>query len=379
MTFHKKANDMKTRIRKWGALGCLVLLAIGSAHAEDVLTVKSPLELQVNQRNEQNQAKVTISGVVHGTADIIEAQADLNPGTKNGKPIDWTAIATGNEIDEGRFTGQITLEAGGWYTISIRARRGKDVVAESKIMKVGVGEVFITAGQSNSANYGSVKQVAKDDRVVYYDGKNFVPAKDPIPGGCGDKGSVWPILGDLIVTSQQVPVCFRSASLTWTEVKNWMPKITFKKLDLYENLVQCAGEFGKNGVRAVLWHQGESDSLAHTPAETYCSRLKTIIDSLNKDAGYEIPWFVAQASFHPGSKEPQEEEVAKGQQLLWERGIARKGPVTDDLGKQYRSDGVHFNQLGLTTHAERWFNALSAEYKWKANSSKTTLSGKEKK
>jgi hypothetical protein len=46
-----------------------------------------------------------------------------------------------------------------------------------------------------------------------------------------------------------------------------------------------------------------------------------------------------------------------------------KGAVTDGIGKEYRSDGVHFSQLGLTTHAERWFAALAAEYKWKADSS----------
>jgi hypothetical protein len=252
----------------------------------------------------------------------------------------------------------MSMEAGGWYTVTIRTRLDEDVVAESKIMKVGVGDVFITAGQSNSANYGRPRQAAKDDRVVSYNGKSFVPAKDPIPGGCGGGGSVWPILGDHIVKSQQVPVCFRSASLTWTEVKNWLPGVKYRNLMLYDNLVKRVGEFGKNGVRAVLWHQGESDSLAKTSAETYCSRLKTIIESLNKDAGYEIPWFVAQASFHPGSKEPEEQEVARGQQLLWERDIARKGPVTDDLGTEYRSDGVHFNQLGLTTHGERWFKAL---------------------
>ena len=38
-------------------------------------------------------------------------------------------------------------------------------------------------------------------------------------------------------------------------------------------------------------------------------------------------------------------------------------------GKKYRSDGVHFNQLGLTTHAERWFQALAAQYGWKSGSS----------
>jgi len=309
-----------------------------------------------------------------GGADIIEAKADLYAGAENGESVGWTTIAQGEEIADGKFSARMSLKAGGWYTISIRASRGNDVVGKAAITKVGVGDVFVTAGQSNSANYGKPRQVARDDRVVYFNGKSFVPAKDPIPGACGGGGSVWPVLGDHIAESQQIPVCFRSASLTWTQVKNWMPPET----RLYKNLVKCVGEFETNGVRAVLWHQGESDSLAKTSAETYCDRLKTVIESLNKDAGYEIPWFVAQASFHPGSKEPEEQEVARGQQLLWKREIAHKGPVTDDLGQDYRSDGVHFNQRGLTAHAQRWFKALATEYKWKVDASDKRISLKRK-
>ena len=92
--------------------------------------------------------------------------------------------------------------------------------------------------------------------------------------------------------------------------------------------------------------------------------MKTIIDSLNKDAGYDLPWFVAQTSFHTKSQAPEEAEVAKGQQLLWEKGFAKRGPNTDELGPEYRSDKVHFNQRGLNAYADKWYEALAAEYKW---------------
>ncbi|MCP4450351.1 MAG: hypothetical protein GY809_02740 [Planctomycetes bacterium] len=336
---------------------------VGLRERQCTLTIQSPVERQVIQRNGENGAHVVVSGVIEGDADFVEAKAELSAGAERGKSVGWTVMARGGDIDERAFFGKIALEAGGWYRVSIRARLGEEVVAQSSIMNVGVGDVFITAGQSNSANYGRPRQAAKDDRVVYYNGNNFVPALDPIPGGCGNNGSVWPLVGDLLVQTQKVPICFRSASLTWTQVAHWMPGARLGDFMLYDNLVACVNAFGKYGVRAVLWHQGESDSLAKTSAETYGSRLKTIIESLDKEAGYEIPWFVAQASFHPGSKASEEKEVARGQQGLWERGIARRGPVTDDLGEAYRSDGVHFNQLGLTTHAERWFKVLCADDK----------------
>lgn len=337
----------------------------GIASAQFILT--APLELQVSQRTDKNQADLVIAGAVKEAADIIEVKADLANGIENGEALGWTTIAQSKDLAEGHFSGRITLKAGGWYTITTRARLGEKVVAEASIAKVGVGDVFVTAGQSNSANFGDPRQMAKDDRVVYFNGKAFVPAKDPIPGACGRDGSIWPILGDRIAKSQQVPVCFRSASLTWTQVKNWLPGVEYKRMALYDNLLKCIGEFPKGGVRAVLWHQGESDTLAKTPAETYCNSLKTIIDSVNKDAGYALPWFVAQASFHTGSTAAEQAEVAKGQRLLWEKGVAKRGPNTDELGPEYRNntDKVHFNQRGLTAHADKWFEALAAEYQWK--------------
>lgn len=353
---------MKSAAANTASMFCWVaLLCSCSVLGEEALVIASPRDRQVFQRDSQGRADVVIAGVVRGAPNVIEAKADLNPGATRGKPQGWVAVAKKDEVVKGAFSGRLPLAAGGWYAVSVRARRGEEVIAVQRVEKVGAGDVFVTAGQSNSANYGRPRQQAKDDRVVYYNGKDYVPAKDPIPGGCGSVGSPWPLLGDLIVASQQVPVCFRSASLTWTHVMNWMPPDT----RLYKNLVKCVREFDKNGVRAVLWHQGESDSLLKTRSETYCKRLKTIIDALNTDVGYGVPWFVAQASFHPNSKEPEEKEVAAGQQLLWARKIAHRGPVTDDLlGKEYRSDGVHFNQRGLTKHAERWSDALTAGFKW---------------
>ena len=364
-----------TRLKLCFVLGVVLTAGSRFAAAEEVkptLLLVAPLSCQVIQRGPADQAAVKVEGTFSGNADVIEAKADLVPGATRGTATDWGTIAAQAQIVQGKFSGQLTLPAGGWYRITVRARQGTKTLAEQAVDKVGVGEVFITAGQSNSANFGSPRQEAKDDRVVYFDGKVFVHAKDPIPGGCGGGGSPWSLLGDRIVASQQVPVCFRSASLNWTEVKAWLPPAT----PLYLNLVACVKAFGQDGVRAVLWHQGESDTLVKTSAETYCERLKTIIETLNKDAGYQLPWLVAQASFHPGSKAPEQEQVAKGQHLLWERKICFPGPITDDLlGPDYRHDGVHFNQKGLAKHADRWCDAVSTAFKWQASASGKPAAG----
>lgn len=346
-----------------GLVTCLGLS--GPARAEQTkatLTLISPVSCQVLQRDKGDLATIPIEGTISDKADVIEAKADLAPGATRGTPVKWTAVTAPGQAVSGKFSGHLTLPAGGWYQVTVRARAGTRMMAEQAVDKVGVGEVFVTAGQSNSANFGNPQQKARDERVVYFDGKGFVHAQDPIPGACGGGGSPWALLGDLIAATQQVPVCFRSASLNWTEVAAWLPPDTA----LYKNLASCVKAFGKDGVRAVLWHQGESDTLVKTSAETYCERVRTIVEALDKDAGYRLPWLVAQASFHPASQAPEQELVARGQQLLWTKKICFQGPATDDLlGQEYRHDGVHFNQKGLEQHAQRWFDALGRAFQWK--------------
>ena len=141
----------------------------GSARAEErktTLTLTSPVSAQVFQRGKGDLAAILIEGTVSDNADVIEAMADLAPGAKRGTPVKWVAVTAPGQKVTGKFTGRLTLPAGGWYQVTVRARTGTRMIAEQLVDKVGVGEVFVTAGQSNSANFGNPQQKAKDERVV---------------------------------------------------------------------------------------------------------------------------------------------------------------------------------------------------------------------
>ena len=338
-------------------------LAVMAEEGKQTLALSSPLERQVFQRGADDLGQVLIVGPLPTGAEAVEARAVLAEGAPRGKAVDWSVVMkvkTAPSPEEGRFSGRLPLSAGGWYRLDVRARKGELTLAQTAVERVGVGDVFVAAGQSNSANFGQVRQAAKDDRVVYFDGRAYVPARDPIPGGFGGGGTPWPLVGDLLARQWSVPVCFRSSTLTYTPVALWLPDA---KHNQYPTLVERVKQFGPHGVRAVLWHQGESDSLAKTTAEQYRDRLAQVIRSLRKDVGYDVDWFVAQASFHPGCGKPQQEPVAEGQKLLWESKVAFAGPITDDLlGKEYRSDGVHFTEKGLQVHAQRWCEAITRQY-----------------
>lgn len=89
-------------------------------------------------------------------------------------------------------------------------------------------------------------------------------------------------------------------------------------------------QFGPHGFRAILWHQGESDSHQKPEHEIsgaiYRSILERVILSTRKQAGWDIPWFVAQASY--GTPEiPSWQPVREAQQSLWQSGIALQDPT----------------------------------------------------
>jgi hypothetical protein len=78
---------------------------------------------------------------------------------------------------------------GGWYHVDIRVLSGAEQVALRRVEKIGAGEVFITAGQSNSCNSGNIPQFPRDDRISAWTGSGWQHADDPQPIGCGTGGS----------------------------------------------------------------------------------------------------------------------------------------------------------------------------------------------
>jgi hypothetical protein len=298
-----------------------------------------------------------------GTTLRLEARAIVMPGaTNNGVSTDWVIIV--DAPTNGAFAGTLTnVAAGGWYRIEIRAvYADTNLVLSTAVDRVGVGDVFVTAGQSNAACYGSPTQRPTDDRVS----TRTLPlsgtwrlATDPQPdnsGGMGGGGSPWPILGSLLAQSNNVPIGFVGIAYGGSALSQWLPPST----TYFRNLTNALRALGTNGARAVLWHQGESDSLASTTANTYAQQLSNIVTQSRVAAGWSVPWGIAEVSFHPSATRAQEEPVAAGQRLLlYTAANCFRGPRTDDLNLEGKlSDTVHFNTAGLTDHAQQWANVL---------------------
>ncbi|MEK7950799.1 sialate O-acetylesterase [Luteolibacter soli] len=346
-----------------------------TAHAAGIV-LSSPSDYQVIQRQTAAQGELTVAGSLLETDGPVDVEIRL---VHDGKAEEWSRLA--GSVKGSAFLGKIQLPAGGWYRMEARATRDGQVLAEAVTEHFGIGEIFVVAGQSNSANHGEEKQNTSTGQVASFDGQRWLLASDPQPGASGTGGSFMPPLGDALATHFKVPIGFIACGIGATSVREWLPEGSVfpapptrttrveqradaqwtSKGAAFTMLVRRMKQAGPQGFRAVLWHQGESDanqtdSKCTLSGDLYRQYLATIIRESRKQSGIEAPWFVAQASYHvPGDE--SSDDLRSGQAALWKEGIALEGPDTDTLKGDLREangKGVHFSSKGLREHAALW-------------------------
>lgn len=363
------------------AMACLLILATLRAVAAG-LHVDAPLNHQVIQRTTRFAGPVTIRGTTpaSGWVSIRITGRGLTGAYDSG----WVMVESLGT--EPRFTTTLTVPAGGWYALMVRTADKTEV----RVDRVGVGEVFVGAGQSNSTNYGEERQKPQSGLVSTFDGATWRVADDPQPGTFDHSGggSFWPSFGDEMAKALGVPIGVAVTGNGATSVLQWQPKGTRVGVRptaysfvrevgtnswecdgaLFDHLARRVAQLGPRGFRAVLWHQGESDANQPNPTPRritgaeYASALETLIRGQRAAAGWEIPWFVAWVSYHvpddPGSGVIRDAQVS-----LWLRGIALPGPDTDALQGDNRDSGgrgVHFSGKGQRAHGHLWAQRVLA-------------------
>lgn len=370
-------------------LTALILCAAGWAQAQTNPGVKvvltSPADFQVFQRQTAAGGKVIVEGelevpghVALTNVDALEARLVDDLGASP-----WTALPFDSRVRG--FRGELPCPARGWFRLELRALGGGQPGFTTAVSHVGVGEIFLVAGQSNAANHGEVKQQAQSPLVVAFGDGAWQPARDPEPGASGKGGSFLPAFGDAMVEKFHVPVALVPLAVGSTSVREWLPRgelmaapptTGLHTLTIGSNLWASTGVLfdkiaaaetflGTNGFRAVLWHQGESD--AHqppdreiTPAE-YRQYLAQVIAASRVAAGWRVPWFVAQVSYH-SPEDRGTPELRAAQTSLVTDGLALAGPDTDALGPEFRQSngrGVHFNAAGLRRHGRLWAESVA--------------------
>lgn len=355
------------------------------------IVLVSPANFQVFQTGTNARGQLVVKGHVQFEGTIPEnIEARVTGKAHDGLSREtWVKLPFDSRV--AAFQGELSVPRGGWYRLEVRATRDGTNQGLAEVEHVGVGEIFVIAGQSNAANHGEALQKPTSGMVSTCVEDHWQIANDPQPGASGSGGSFIPAFGDAMYERFQVPIGIVATAVGATSIREWLPRgIPFENPptltgrvitvgpntwetdgSLFESFTARLKSFPSRGFRAVLWHQGESDanqSLTDRTlkGERYYAFMKQLINSSRDASGWDFPWFVAEASYHTPD-DPASPDIRKAQASLWRDRIALEGPDTDALTGDYREQsgkGVHFSERGLQTHGKLWAEKVG---NWLAN------------
>lgn len=263
----------------------LILFFAPAAAAPAVtLTISSPAPYQVFQRS-AGMADITISGYVANSPSYsIEVSLD---------GVNWQWLTTS---DVPFFHGVIAGIPQGQYTISVRIVGN---ATQKDVPFVGIGDIFVIAGQSNASGRLVYRQVYSHPALkaglftnayTWGELKDFTDSitsqRDTISAGDYGVGSVWPLLVTHIMADQGVPVGFVPCAKGGSSITQWQPVYPLTQTTLYGSCVNRILTVG--GAKVVLWLQGETDAGTNMASDIYTERLNTLADAFQADTGLSM-------------------------------------------------------------------------------------------
>lgn len=358
----------------------LQLFTITKSIAE--ITITHPQERTIYQRDNHNSAKIVIGGNFTDNIDRIEAQ--LRAINNTGFDSDWITIQ--QQPSGGYYQGTIEW-FGGWYELEIRGWYQGNYVGSAHLSRVGIGEVFIIAGQSNAQGfygYGAINP--DDDRVncvnEFNVSMNYNELAQPrfskmetnsTIGPRGQSAWYWGQMGKLLCQRLNVPVLFYNAGWEGTSSINWKESTTgntkshyinawYEDRMPYGNLLAIFNSYlSVTGARGVLWHQGEADARFNTSTANYVANLQAVINKSRQDAGHNLSWVIARASYDEFQGGVSKRIIDAQNRVINTVSNVFAGPNTDAI-QLNRRDGVHFFDDGHYAVAQSWADALNDHF-----------------
>jgi hypothetical protein len=208
---------------------------------------------------------------------------------------------------------------------------------------------LLVLGQSNVANHGEGKSASHHGWV---DGGNNtqLTMADPIYGGTGQKGSIWPRVAEILYQKHGCTLGLTLHAVGGASVADWAPHGRLHP-HLLDTLPQLRGR-----VTHIVWHQGERDALLGTSPLDYAARLTALHSAVA--CILPVPWIICRASYRA--------DQTSANVLAAQSDVANTipgciaGPDTDTLGPEFRQDGTHFNAKGLDHFAAMMAQTIGA-------------------
>jgi len=326
---------------------------------------------QIVQQNERGTGDVELHGTWLPQTDKAKRtvyvrvvnEDDRSPVSRT---LDWHPAETATN---GSWRAKLSIPRGGLYRVETLLRTG-DLRLDwnpngEAVAHVGVGDIWVIAGQSNAVGYGHGAVVDPPMLGVSVFGGDEVwrlathPIFDPTEtrhpanrdGGWVDV-SPWLAFGTGIFTGAGVPVGLIPAALGGSPLSAWDPGNP-EGAYLYENMLSLIDAAGGR-VAGMAWYQGESDANAELAA-TYLARFTRFVAAFRARCGAGLPVLTAQLNRYFDSADPAQGRAwsaIREAQRRAARAIPGVAAVpTLDLGL---SDAIHTSAVGNVVLGERF-------------------------
>ncbi len=272
--------------------------------------MKPVQNFQIIQRNAEGYGQLCFAGTL--TADRPEGTFVYARATReddNLIVVPWTKC----ECDGRDWSVTLTLPEGGLYRLEAAVGSGGmtwvDLV--KVVYHIGVGDIFVTAGQSNMTGYGrdnAYDPVTLGVHALQADG-SWSLAAQPLTMGIGNIfGFAETACGTSPALSFArtlhrvlgVPIGILPTAVGGTPLTKWMPDGEASCFGWMGNRIDVTGDF-----KGYLWFQGCSDANA-TDAPTYFDRFVSMVRQWDEIHGHH-PMITVQLNRWVGTDTHQED------------------------------------------------------------------------
>ena len=338
-------------------LGLLAAPALARA-ASPRITLGRPRAYQVIQRKVSGRGSILVTGRIRNLSGPVQIHWGANP---------WLTV---KRRRDGVFRVRYPVRGPGQATLTVRAARHHSVWTRRAF--VGVGDVYVIAGQSNASGRSALRfSVPRASGLVaslFGNDDRWRRLRDPVDSPAGQVdvvsrdryagGSVWPLVAGELMAAEPVPVAFVPCAKGTTPIARWLPEPEApRSVDtLYGSLLRRVKAVG--AVRAVLFWQGENDARHLTPGEAYENSLRTLAADISRDC--RAPLVAAQIGDYdaPRYSAAGIDAIRLAQQRAWEHPALVAGPALYDIDLHGE---VHFlDAADVKVAARRWTAAVLA-------------------
>lgn len=258
---------------------------------------QGPSDWQIIQQDASGHGALALKGRwVHpdpGRVEVRLVREDTGVAV-----CDWQPALTNPDHTWSAQIAQIS--AGGLYRLETRLNHQGNLAGEWSVRGdsrhfLGVGDLWLIAGQSNSAGYGRgpyhdppelgvhLFRNSEQWALATHPMNDATDTRHPVNREATNPGhSPYLHFGRILLQELGHPIGLVQTALGGSPLSAWNP--AQGQAALCENMIQCAAKVGGR-VRGVLWYQGESDTGTDADATSYAQRFSQALTAWRQALG----------------------------------------------------------------------------------------------